>query len=177
MAFRSGFAGAISLICFSCSCSSAAAFHSDGHPRLYFNDHCTPGTEWIRFTPLRVPTDRIWTAKDDARYISPLSRLPATATRSASRAPGTSSPSTAYSDRCLLCHRTVHNQAMATAGAASPVSSCRRGSIFVHYATSTFRRNRMAFTATMRFSSSPTLPRSSSWRRSPSSPAWRCRRR
>ena len=46
------------------------------HPRLYFNDHCTPGTEWIRFTPLKVPTDRLWTAKDDARYISPLVATP-----------------------------------------------------------------------------------------------------
>jgi methionine sulfoxide reductase catalytic subunit len=46
------------------------------HPRLYFNDHCTPGTEWIRFTPLRVPTDHLWTAKDDARYISPVVGLP-----------------------------------------------------------------------------------------------------
>ena len=46
------------------------------HPRLYFNDHCTPGSEWIRFTPLRVPTDRVWTAKDDARYISPIFGLP-----------------------------------------------------------------------------------------------------
>jgi DMSO/TMAO reductase YedYZ molybdopterin-dependent catalytic subunit/thiosulfate reductase cytochrome b subunit len=46
------------------------------HPRLYFNDGCTPGTEWIRLTPLRVPTDRIWTAKDDNRYISPLVGLP-----------------------------------------------------------------------------------------------------
>src|SRR6202140_2613407 len=46
------------------------------HPRLYFNDHCTPGTEWIRFTPLRVPTDRIWTAKDDGRYISPIVATP-----------------------------------------------------------------------------------------------------
>ena len=46
------------------------------HPRLYFNNHCTPGSEWIRFTPLRVPTDRVWTAKDDARYISPLLALP-----------------------------------------------------------------------------------------------------
>jgi hypothetical protein len=45
------------------------------HPRLYFNDDCTPGSEWIRFTPLKVPRDRIWTAKDDARYISPLRRL------------------------------------------------------------------------------------------------------
>jgi DMSO/TMAO reductase YedYZ molybdopterin-dependent catalytic subunit/thiosulfate reductase cytochrome b subunit len=46
------------------------------HPRLYWNDHCTPGAEWIRFTPLPVPTDRLWTAKDDARYISPLAALP-----------------------------------------------------------------------------------------------------
>ncbi len=41
------------------------------HPRLYFNDHCTPGTEWLRLTPVKVPRDRLWTAKDDARYISP----------------------------------------------------------------------------------------------------------
>ena len=46
------------------------------HPRLYFNDDCTPGSEWIRFTPLMVPRDRIWTAKDDARYISPLFGTP-----------------------------------------------------------------------------------------------------
>lgn len=46
------------------------------HPRLYFNDHCTPGTEWIRLTPLKVPRDRLWTAKDDARYLSPLVSTP-----------------------------------------------------------------------------------------------------
>lgn len=46
------------------------------HPRLYWNDHCTPGTEWIRFTPLHVPRDRIWTAKDDSRYISPVVATP-----------------------------------------------------------------------------------------------------
>src|SRR5579871_6826960 len=46
------------------------------HPRLYFNDGCTPGSEWIRFTPLEVPRDRLWTAKDDARYISPLVGTP-----------------------------------------------------------------------------------------------------
>ncbi|MBS1800074.1 MAG: molybdopterin-dependent oxidoreductase [Acidobacteria bacterium] len=46
------------------------------HPRLYFNDDCTPNTEWIRFTPLRVPVGKRWTAKDDARYISPLLGLP-----------------------------------------------------------------------------------------------------
>lgn len=46
------------------------------HPRLYFNDGCTPGSEWIRFTPLKVPRDRIWTSKDDSRYISPLIGTP-----------------------------------------------------------------------------------------------------
>lgn len=46
------------------------------HPRLYFNDHCTPGSEWLRLTPLKVPRDRLWTAKDDARYLSPLVSTP-----------------------------------------------------------------------------------------------------
>lgn len=46
------------------------------HPRLYRNRDCTPGTEWARFTPLAVPKDRLWTAKDDARYLSPWLGLP-----------------------------------------------------------------------------------------------------
>ena len=33
------------------------------HPRLYFNNHCTPGSEWITFTPITVPQDRLWTAR------------------------------------------------------------------------------------------------------------------
>ncbi len=46
------------------------------HPRLYWNVHCTPGTEWLRLTPVRVPRDRVWTAKQDARYLSPWIGLP-----------------------------------------------------------------------------------------------------
>lgn len=46
------------------------------HPRLYWNVHCTPNTEWLRLTPVKVPTDRLWTAKDDARYLSPWIGLP-----------------------------------------------------------------------------------------------------
>jgi methionine sulfoxide reductase catalytic subunit len=46
------------------------------HPRLYWNVHCTPGTEWIRFTPVEVPRDRLYTAKDDARYLTPWIGLP-----------------------------------------------------------------------------------------------------
>src|SRR5665213_2803388 len=46
------------------------------HPRLYFNNDCTPGSEWIRLTPIKVPTDRLWTAKDDARFVSPMVATP-----------------------------------------------------------------------------------------------------
>ncbi|NEU15041.1 oxidoreductase, partial [Methylobacterium sp. BTF04] len=35
------------------------------HPRLYWKRDCTPGTEWFRFQK-DVPTDRLWTAKDDS---------------------------------------------------------------------------------------------------------------
>lgn len=46
------------------------------HPRLYWNVHCTPGTEWLRLTPIQVPTDRVWTAKEDSRYLTPWIGLP-----------------------------------------------------------------------------------------------------
>lgn len=46
------------------------------HPRLYWNVHCTPGTEWLRLTPVEVPRDRVWTSKDDSRYLSPWIGLP-----------------------------------------------------------------------------------------------------
>jgi methionine sulfoxide reductase catalytic subunit len=45
------------------------------HPRLYFKIHCTPDREWLRFRG-PVPTDRVWTAKDDAITLSPLAGLP-----------------------------------------------------------------------------------------------------
>jgi hypothetical protein len=46
------------------------------HPRLYWNVHCTPGTEWLRLTPVEVPKNSIWTAKQDSRYLSPWIGLP-----------------------------------------------------------------------------------------------------
>lgn len=46
------------------------------HPRLYWNNGCKPGTDWIRFTPLKKPKDKSWTAKEDSRYISPVLGLP-----------------------------------------------------------------------------------------------------
>ena len=46
------------------------------HPRLYWNVHCIPGTEWLRLTPIEVPKDRTWTAKEDSRHLSPWIGLP-----------------------------------------------------------------------------------------------------
>ena len=34
------------------------------YPRLYWNEDCTPGAEWLAFTRKQLPTDRLWTALD-----------------------------------------------------------------------------------------------------------------
>lgn len=47
-----------------------------GHPMLYFNDHCRPGSEWIRFTSKRMFRSRRWTAEDEKQPYSPLLALP-----------------------------------------------------------------------------------------------------
>lgn len=48
------------------------------HPRLYWNDNSTPGTEWIRFTKKKVPMkkDVIYTSLDDEVPASPWLALP-----------------------------------------------------------------------------------------------------
>jgi DMSO/TMAO reductase YedYZ molybdopterin-dependent catalytic subunit/thiosulfate reductase cytochrome b subunit len=46
------------------------------HPRLYWNRHCTPGSEWIKFTRNVVPKDRLWTSMDEAVHVSPWIALP-----------------------------------------------------------------------------------------------------
>jgi methionine sulfoxide reductase catalytic subunit len=35
------------------------------HPRLYWNDHCTPGSECLKFTKKRRSKDQLWTASDE----------------------------------------------------------------------------------------------------------------
>src|ERR1700730_18341345 len=35
------------------------------HPRFYWNDHCTPGSEWLKFTKKQRPEDRLWTTSDE----------------------------------------------------------------------------------------------------------------
>jgi DMSO/TMAO reductase YedYZ molybdopterin-dependent catalytic subunit/thiosulfate reductase cytochrome b subunit len=47
-----------------------------GHPMLYFNDHCRPGSEWIRFTGKRMFRHRRWTAEDEKQPYTPWVALP-----------------------------------------------------------------------------------------------------
>lgn len=43
-----------------------------GYPRLYWNDNCRPGAEWIKFTKKPIPTDRPWITLDQEVSVSPL---------------------------------------------------------------------------------------------------------
>jgi methionine sulfoxide reductase catalytic subunit len=40
------------------------------YPRLYWNEHSTPGTEWLKFARRPIPTDRPWTALEQERDVS-----------------------------------------------------------------------------------------------------------
>ena len=46
------------------------------HPRLYWNKHCTPGSEWLKFTRKIFPKDKPWTSMDEAVEVSPWIALP-----------------------------------------------------------------------------------------------------
>jgi DMSO/TMAO reductase YedYZ molybdopterin-dependent catalytic subunit/thiosulfate reductase cytochrome b subunit len=46
------------------------------HPKLYWRDHCSPGSEWLRFTRKTMPDDRLWTAEDEIQPLSPWLALP-----------------------------------------------------------------------------------------------------
>lgn len=35
------------------------------HPKLYWNDDCRPGSEWLSFTRKRMPEHELWTAQDE----------------------------------------------------------------------------------------------------------------
>src|SRR5947209_13988263 len=36
-----------------------------GHPKLYWNQDCRPGSEWLKLSRKRMPKDRLWTSKDE----------------------------------------------------------------------------------------------------------------
>ena len=46
------------------------------HPKLYWNDSCRPGTEWLRLTRKRMPGDRLWTSMDEEEPYSAWVALP-----------------------------------------------------------------------------------------------------
>lgn len=46
------------------------------HPRLYLNDHCVRGGEWLKFTKRMVPTDRPYTAREEMSHINSWIGLP-----------------------------------------------------------------------------------------------------
>jgi sulfoxide reductase catalytic subunit YedY len=46
------------------------------HPRLYWNKHCTPGSEWLKFTRKVFPKNKPWTSMDEAVDVSPWIALP-----------------------------------------------------------------------------------------------------
>jgi DMSO/TMAO reductase YedYZ molybdopterin-dependent catalytic subunit/thiosulfate reductase cytochrome b subunit len=45
-------------------------------PRLWARDDCEPGTEWLRLTRRRPPTDRLWTTLEEEESWSPWLALP-----------------------------------------------------------------------------------------------------
>jgi len=46
------------------------------HPKLYWEDGCRPGTEWLRFSRKKMPADRLWTGADEETSFSSIIALP-----------------------------------------------------------------------------------------------------
>jgi thiosulfate reductase cytochrome b subunit len=45
-------------------------------PKLYWNDHAMPGTEWLKFTRKKMPKDRLWISLEEEESFSPWIALP-----------------------------------------------------------------------------------------------------
>ena len=46
------------------------------HPRLYWNDHCKPGSEWAKFTKKVMPKDKLYDSLDMEEDYSPIVSMP-----------------------------------------------------------------------------------------------------
>jgi thiosulfate reductase cytochrome b subunit len=46
------------------------------HPKLYWNIHSRPGSEWLRFTRKQMPTDQMWCSTDEEEAWPPWLALP-----------------------------------------------------------------------------------------------------
>ena len=65
----------INLFCIFLLMRSGVQILSD-HPKLYWNDDSTPGSEWIKFGKKVMPKDRLWTSMDEAEHINSIVALP-----------------------------------------------------------------------------------------------------
>lgn len=65
----------INLICIFFLIRSGVQILAD-HPKLYWNDHCRPGSEWVKFGKKKMPTNRLFTSMDEAEDVSPLFAIP-----------------------------------------------------------------------------------------------------
>lgn len=45
-------------------------------PKLYWNDHAIPGTEWIKFTKKKMPQDKLWISLEEEESFSSWIALP-----------------------------------------------------------------------------------------------------
>ena len=46
------------------------------HPKLYWRDDCTPGSEWLRFSQKKMPVGRLWTSADEETSFPSFLALP-----------------------------------------------------------------------------------------------------
>ncbi|MGH9439998.1 MAG: cytochrome b/b6 domain-containing protein, partial [Terriglobia bacterium] len=46
------------------------------HPKLYFNDDCRPGSEWLSFTRKKMPATELWTSRDEEESFNSWIALP-----------------------------------------------------------------------------------------------------
>jgi DMSO/TMAO reductase YedYZ molybdopterin-dependent catalytic subunit/thiosulfate reductase cytochrome b subunit len=47
-----------------------------GHPMLYWNQDCRPGSHWLKLSRKQMPEDRLWTSKDEEVGYAPWLALP-----------------------------------------------------------------------------------------------------
>src|ERR671927_943374 len=45
-------------------------------PKMYWHDHCRPGTEWIKFTRKKMPENKLWVSLDEEESFSSWIALP-----------------------------------------------------------------------------------------------------
>ena len=46
------------------------------HPRFYWNNHCSPGSEWLNLLNKKLPKNKLWTAEEEVRPLNSWIALP-----------------------------------------------------------------------------------------------------